>query len=168
MCDSNINTILFHSFIVWFYIWAHNASALVTVECAIELAGFDVALTVCWGASVSDTGCWRNNVNGYVADMAKVYIKHTQEQVPTTSSQRLVKTSLDWSFLFPRPLWPWLIKIWSLADCDWQLVNFQSNSQSSQIWSAVMRPDLQTLPTTDHLGMSRWQGMTAWFFHMWH
>ena len=26
--------------------WAHNASAPVTVECAIELAGFGVALTV--------------------------------------------------------------------------------------------------------------------------
>ena len=45
MCDSNVNTISFHSFIVWFYVWAHNASALVTVECAIELAGFCVALT---------------------------------------------------------------------------------------------------------------------------
>jgi len=31
---------------VWFYVWAHNASALVTVECAIELAGFGVALTI--------------------------------------------------------------------------------------------------------------------------
>jgi len=30
---------------VWFYVWAHNTSALVTVECAIELAGFGVALT---------------------------------------------------------------------------------------------------------------------------
>ena len=45
MCDSNVNTISFHSFIVWFYVWAHNASVLVTVECAIELAGFGVALT---------------------------------------------------------------------------------------------------------------------------
>jgi len=45
VCDSNVNTISFHSFIVWFYVWAHNASALVTVECAIELAGFGVALT---------------------------------------------------------------------------------------------------------------------------
>ena len=46
MCDSNVNTISFHSFIVWFYVWAHNASALVTVECAIELDGFGVALTI--------------------------------------------------------------------------------------------------------------------------
>ena len=46
MYDSNVNTISFHSFIVWFYVWAHNASALVTVECAIELAGFGVALTI--------------------------------------------------------------------------------------------------------------------------
>ena len=46
MCDSNVNTISFHSFIVRFYMWAHNASALVTVECAIELAGFGVALTL--------------------------------------------------------------------------------------------------------------------------
>jgi len=45
VCDSNVNTISFHSFIVWFYVWAHNASALATVECAIELAGFGVALT---------------------------------------------------------------------------------------------------------------------------
>ena len=34
---------------VWFYVWAHNASALVTVECAIELAGFGVALTIFFG-----------------------------------------------------------------------------------------------------------------------
>ena len=47
MCNFNVNTISFHSFIVWFYVWAHNASALVTVECAIELAGFGVALTTC-------------------------------------------------------------------------------------------------------------------------
>ena len=46
VCDSNVNIISFHSFIVWFYAWAHNASALVTVECAIELAGFGVALTM--------------------------------------------------------------------------------------------------------------------------
>jgi len=26
--------------------WAHNASALITIECAIELAGFGVALTI--------------------------------------------------------------------------------------------------------------------------
>ena len=39
---------------VWFYVWAHNASALVTVECAIELAGFGVALTVIMHAPTAD------------------------------------------------------------------------------------------------------------------
>ena len=40
--------------------WAHNASALVTVECAIELAGFGVALTLNEKTKVSEAPKWQN------------------------------------------------------------------------------------------------------------
>ena len=43
---------------VWFYVWAHNASALVTVEYAIELAGFGVALT---GDNQAGAHLWRES-----------------------------------------------------------------------------------------------------------
>ena len=52
---------------VWLYVWAHNASALVTVECAIELAGFGVALTleflVKWSGYINDYNTWEPEAN---------------------------------------------------------------------------------------------------------
>ena len=75
MCDSNVNTISFHSFIVWFYIWAHNTSALVTVECAIELAGFGVALThkTSWARSLGPHDYFKNEIDIDNLDSRSLY-----------------------------------------------------------------------------------------------
>jgi len=135
VCDSNVNIISFHSFIVWFYVWAHNTSALITVECAIELAGFGVALTTPSSTSSFDVETSYDSSTGHTTQAIDIMTRDQSMYSKTYTEAR------PWVQAFPSSEYrvhsapstsPWLRR-WTMSGTSQTIEDADDNLQEWEL-----------------------------------